>query len=123
MSSSNKAQVVQCNGVIYLVNLATSHCRCSQYAENGVPCSYAMAFIYYKAESLDAYLLDALKMETQIAAYCKAMLPISIVGLKPAIDDNANSDDKGFGRACNPPLTQVPRSRLQKQRLDKGNYR
>ena len=64
-----------------------------------------MAFIYYKAESLNAYLLDALKIETQIAAYCKAMLPISIVGLKPAIDDNANSDDKGFGRACNPPLT------------------
>jgi hypothetical protein len=72
-----------------------------------VPCSYAIAFIYYKSESLDVYLLDALKMETQIVAYREAMLPISIAGLKPAMDDNANSDDEGYGRACNPLLTQV----------------
>jgi hypothetical protein len=123
MSSPNEAQVVQCDGVIYLVNLATSHCECGRYAENGVPCSHAMAFIYYKAESLDAYLPDALKMETQIAAYRDAMPPISIAGLKPAMDDDANSDDEGFGRACNPPLTRVPRGRPRKQRLDKGNYR
>jgi hypothetical protein len=66
-----------------------------------------MAFIYYKAESLDAYLLDTLKMETQIAAYRKAMPPISIAGLKPTIDGDANSDGEGEGceRACNPPLT------------------
>jgi SWIM zinc finger len=123
MSSPNEAQVVQCDGVIYLVNLATSHCGCGRYAENGVPCSHAMAFIYDKAESLDAYLPDALKMETQIAAYREAMPPISIAGLKPAMDDDADSDDEGFGRACNPPLTRVPRGRPRKQRLDKGNYR
>jgi hypothetical protein len=101
--------------VIYLVNLATSHCGCGWYVENGVPCSYAIAFIYYKAESLNAYLLDALKMETQIAAYCEAMPPISIAGFKPTIDGDANSDSEGegegFERACNPLLTQVPRSR------------
>jgi hypothetical protein len=88
-----------------------------------VPCSYAIAYIYYKAESLDAYLLDALKMETQIVAYHEAMPPISIAGLKPAMDDDANSDDEGFRHACNLPLTQVPRGRPRKQRLDKGNYR
>ena len=94
-----------------------------------MPCSYAIAFIYYKAESLDAYLLDALKMETQIVAYREAMPPISITGLKPTIDGDTNSDSEGegegegFKRACNPPLTQVPRGRPRKQRLDKGNYR
>jgi len=117
MSSPNEAQVVQCNRVIYLVNLATSHCGCRRYAENRVPCSYAIAFIYYKAKSLDAYLLDALKMKTQIAAYHKAMPLISITGLKPTIDSDTTSKSKGkgkgkgegFERACNPPLTRVPR--------------
>lgn len=122
MSSPDEAQVVQCDGIIYLVNLATSHCGCGRYAENGVPCSHAMAFIYYKSESLDAYLPDTLKTETQIAAYYKAMPPISIAGLKPAMD-NDSSDNDVPGRACNPPMTRVPRSRPRKQRLDKANYR
>ena len=39
------------------------------------------------------------------------------------MDDNADSDDEGFRRAYNPPLTRVPRGRPRKQRLDKGNYR
>ena len=37
--------------------------------------------------------------------------------------NDADSDDEGFGRACNPPLTRVPRSRPRKQRQDKDNYR
>jgi len=122
MSSPNEAQVVQCDGVIYLVNLATSCCGCGRYAENGVPCSHAMAFIYHKREGLDAYLPDTLKMETQIAAYSLAMPPVSIADLKPAMDDDANSDDE-IGYACNPPMTRVPRGRPRKARLDKGNYR
>jgi hypothetical protein len=94
-----------------------------------VLCSYVIAFIYYKAKSLDAYLLDALKIETQIAAYRKAMPPISIAGLKPMIDSDTTSEGKGesegkgFERACNLPLTQVPCGYPRKQRLDKGNYR
>ena len=88
-----------------------------------MPCSHAIAFIFYKNESLDAYLPEALKTETQITAYCKAMPPISITGLKPAIDDNADSDDKGLGQACNPLMTRVPCGRLRKIWQDKGNYR
>ena len=88
-----------------------------------MPCSYAMAFIYFKNESLDAYLLDALKMDTQIAAYRKAMPPISIAGLKPAIHNDADSDDEGLGQTCNPPMTRVPRGRPRKTRMDKANYR
>ena len=57
---------------------------------------YAMAFIYHKQESLNAYLPDTLKIDTQIAAYHEAMLTISIADLKGAIDDNADSDDKGL---------------------------
>jgi hypothetical protein len=34
-----------------------------------------------------------------------------------------NREGEGFERACNPPLTRVPRGRPRKQRLDKGNYR
>jgi len=88
-----------------------------------MPCSHAIAFIFHKNESLDAYLLEALKTETQIAAYCEAMPPISITGLKPAMDDDADSDDEGLGQACNPPMTRVPRGRPRKIRQDKGNYR
>lgn len=55
-----------------------------------------MAFIYHKQESLNAYLPDTLKIDTQIAAYHEAMLTISIADLKGAIDDNADSDDKGL---------------------------
>jgi hypothetical protein len=86
-----------------------------------VPCSYAMAFIYYKGESLNAYLPDALKIVTQIAAYCKAMLPISIAGLKLAMDDDSSSNDSPR-RACNPLMTRVPRGCPRKQRLNKANY-
>ena len=114
MSSPTEAQVVQCDGIIYLVNLATLCCGCGRYAENGVPCSHAMAFIYHKHESLDAYLPEALKMDTQIAAYSEAMPPISIAGLKPALgddDSNDNSDAEGVRHACNPPMTRVPRGR------------
>jgi hypothetical protein len=121
MSSPNEAQVVQCDGIIYLVNLATSHCGCGRYTENRVPCSYAMAFIYYKGESLDMYLPDALKTETQITAYCEAMPPISIAGLKPAMDNDFSDDSPRH--TCNPLMTRVPRSRPCKQRLDKANYR
>jgi hypothetical protein len=81
-----------------------------------------MAFIYSKRESLDAYLPDTLKTETQIAAYYEAMPPNSIAGLKPAMDDGSFDDDVP-GRACNPPMTRVPRGRPRKQRLDKANYR
>jgi hypothetical protein len=69
------------------------------------------------------YLLNALKIETQIAAYSLAMPPISIADLKPAFNDDADSDDEGLGQVCNPPMTRVPRSRLRKVRKDKGNYR
>ena len=88
-----------------------------------MPCSHAMAFIFHKNESLDAYLPDALKMETQIAAYCEAMPPISIAGLKPAMDDNADSDDEGLGQTCNLPMTHVPHGQPRKIWQDKGNYR
>ena len=74
-----------------------------------MPCSYAIAFIFHKKESLDAYLPDALKTETQIAAYCKAMLPISITGLKLAMDDNTDSNNEGLRQACNLLMTYVPR--------------
>lgn len=121
MSSPNEAQVVQSDGVIYLVNLATKHCGCGRYAENGVPCSHAMAFIFFKGESIEGYLPDSLKMETQIAAFQEPMPPISIAGLKPAIDPG--DIDEGYGQACNPPMTRVPRGRPRKVRLDKANYR
>ena len=77
-----------------------------------------MAFIYHKHESLDAYLLEALKMDTQIAAYSEAMPPISIAGLKPVLDndDSNNSDVEGVWHACNPPMTRVPRGRPRKIR-------
>lgn len=114
MSSPDEAQVVQYDGIIYLVNLATQSCGCGRYAENGVPCSHAMAFIYHKREPVDAYLPDALRIETQIAAHALAMPPISVAGLKPAFDDNADSDDEGLGQACNPPMTRVPRGRPRK---------
>ena len=123
MSSPDEAQVVQCDGIIYLVNLATQFCGCGRYTENGVPCSHAIAFIYHKREPLDVYLPDALKIETQIAAYTLAMPPISATGLKPAFDNNADSDYEGLGQACNPPMTRVPRGRPRKVRKDKGNYR
>jgi hypothetical protein len=103
--------------------LATLCCGCGRYAENGIPCSYAIAFIFHKNESFNAYLPDALKTETQIAAYCEAMPPISIAGLKPAMDDNADSNDEGLGQACNLLMTRVPRGRPRKIRQDKGNYR
>jgi hypothetical protein len=122
MSSPTKAQVVQCDSITYLVNLATSCCGCGRYAENGVPCSHAMAFIYHKHESLDAYLPEALKMDTQIAAYSEAMPPISIVDLKPA-DSDDDSDAEGVQHACNPPMARVPRGRPRKIRQDKANYR
>ena len=107
--------------MIYLVNLATKHCGCSCYAENGVPCSHAMAFIFFKGKSIEGYLLDNLKMETQIVAFQEPMPPISIAGLKPAID--LGDIDEGYGQACNPPMTRVPRGRPQKVHLDKANYR
>ena len=56
-------------------------------------------------------------------AYREAIPPISIADLKPTMDGDANSDNEGFGHACNPPLTRVPRGCLCKQRLDKANYR
>jgi hypothetical protein len=56
-------------------------------------------------------------------AYLEPMPPVSIAGLKPAMDDDADSDDEGFGHACNPRMTRVPRSRPRKTRQDKANYR
>jgi hypothetical protein len=122
MSSSDEASIVQSDRIIFVVNLATKYCGCGRFAENGVPCSYAMAFIYFKQESLEGHLPDALKTETQIAAYSEALPPVSISGLKPKIDDEG-SDNEGPGQACNPLMTRVPRGRLCKVRLDKANYR
>ena len=56
-------------------------------------------------------------------AYLEPMPPISIAGLRPAMDDDADSNDEGLGHACNPPMTRVPRGRLRKTRQDKANYR
>jgi hypothetical protein len=124
MSSINEAQVIQSNGVIYLVNLHTGSCGCGRYAENGVPCSYAMVFIFSQEQSIEPYLPAELSLLQQIAVYKEAMPPVDIASLKLYTDYNVDSNnDLGPGQACNPPLTRVPCGRPCKKRLDKANYR
>jgi hypothetical protein len=136
MLSVNEAQVIQSDGVIYLVDLRTGSCGCGRYAENRVPCSHAMAFIFSQEQSIEPYLPAELSLARQIAAYEEAMPPVDIAGLKPYTDDDASSDhdtssdhdadsdhDPGPGQACNPPFTRVPRGRPRKRRLDKANFR
>src|ERR1700722_10902036 len=55
------------------------------------------------------------------ASYKVALPPIDITGLEPAYNDL--DDDVDAVGICNPPLTQIPRRRPRKKRLDKANYR